>query len=65
MFLGCLTQLSCITIRIELDTTGGDQSMKSARHDGRGISAKEDTTVRDQSTNSARHDGGEGKYKER
>ena len=48
MFLVCLTQLSCITIRIEIDTTGGDQSMKSARHDGRGISAEEDTTVRDQ-----------------
>ena len=48
MFLVCLTQLSYITIRIELDTTGGDQSMKSARHDGRATSAKEDTTVRDQ-----------------
>ena len=65
MFLGCLTEMSCNTIRVELDTTGGDQSMKSARRDGRGISAKEDTTVRDQSTNSARHDGGEGKHKGR
>ena len=65
MFLGCLTQLSCITIRIELDTTRGDQSMKSARHDGRGICAEEDKTVRDQSTNSARNDGEKGKNKER
>ena len=58
MFLVCLTQLSCITIRIELDTTGGDQSMKSARHDGRAISAKEDTTVGRESIKNAKRDRG-------
>ena len=39
--------------------------MKSARYNGRGISAKKDTMVRDYSINRTRYDGGEGKYKER
>lgn len=47
MFLGCLTQLLYIIIRIELDITGEDQSIKSARYNDRGISVKEDIIIRE------------------